>query len=172
MARIQVTERDGKLILDKSKAAHFFELLLTLLIVVFIVWFAMTIWNYENPVLDAFTQRVYPFLFLIPLGFIPKMIELTKIITRGERYEFDLNKNQFLKDGKALFPLDVITGVRLRVVLFVDSPNCYYLGIVHHGGKKYKIDECLNEKSYLDTAEIIAFYCKVNVSSVGMRSYD
>jgi hypothetical protein len=100
------------------------------------------------------------------------MTELIKIITRGERYEFDLNQNQFLKDGKALFPLDVITGVRLRVALFVDAPNCYYLGVVHHGGKKHKIDECLNEKSYLDIAEIIAFYCKVNVSSVGMSAYD
>jgi hypothetical protein len=172
MGRIQVTERDGKLILDKSRDAHLFELLLTLLIVVFIVWLALMIWNYENLVLDAFTQRVYPFLFLIPLGFIPKMSQLVKIIVRGERFEFDLNQNQLLRDGKALFPLDAVTAVRLRVILFVDTPNCYYLGIVHHNGKKLRIDECLNERSFAEIADIIAFYCKVHVSSVGVASYD
>ena len=172
MGRLTVTEKDGKLILDKSKEAHIFELLLTLLIVVFIAWFTMVVWNYENRVLGASTQRIYPFLFLIPLGFIPKMIELLKIILRGQRFEFDLNRNLFLKDGKAVFSLDVVTEVRLRVVLFVDSPNCYYLGIIHHNGKKYKIDECLNERSYLKIADIIAFYCKVDVKSVGLREYD
>ncbi|MGH7198087.1 MAG: hypothetical protein ACREH5_05030, partial [Candidatus Omnitrophota bacterium] len=172
MNRINVTERDGKLILDKSRQAHSFELLLTLLVAVFIAWLTLSIWNYENRVLDSFTQLIYPFLFLLPLGFIPKITELTKIVMRGEMFEFDLNRNEFLKDGKRVFPLDLITGVRLRVVLFVDSPNCYYLGIVHHNGKKYKIDECLNEGSYLAIADAIAFYCKVDVKSVGLKEYD
>lgn len=100
---------------------------------------------------------------LLPLFLIRKFIHFLNVVTFGESYVFDAEKEKVYKNAKEFCKFDVVEKVLIRIFTATDSADQYRLSLVLYDGSKIFLEESCDSTTIKEIAESIADVLQLSV---------